>query len=63
MKSDATGLFSQKVSTSLGFITCTELRYDEYVDENNKRIFSVEPPHESFKLMCKILDDEHVTSF
>lgn len=63
MKSDATGLFSQKVSNALGFKTMLELHYNEYVDENNEPIFPVEAPHKSFKIMCKVLDGEHVTSF
>lgn len=66
MKSDATGLFSQKVQASIGFKPCLELRYDEYCDENNQPIFAVEPPHEVFKILYKYLDDdndEHVTSF
>lgn len=64
MKSDATGLFSQRVQTSLGFKPCLELRYDEYCDENKKPIFVVEPPHEVFQILYKYLDDdENVTSF
>lgn len=63
MKSDATGLYSQKISESMGFITCAEIRYNEYTDKNNCPIFAVEPPHESLKIMYKLLDEEEVTPF
>lgn len=63
MKLDATSLFTQKVSASLGYLMRSEYRYDEYVDENNERIFDVEPPHESSKIMYKLLNDERITAF
>lgn len=63
MKTDATGLFSQKISESLGFVTCSEVRYNEYTDSNNCTIFEVESPHESLKIMFKLLDQEHATPF
>lgn len=63
LKMDATSMFTQKVAASLGYLTRSEYRYDEYVDENNERIFDVEPPHQSNKIMYKLLDDEHMTAF
>lgn len=66
LKADGTGYFSQRVHASAGFEKRYELRYDEYVDENQVPVFSVEPPHESIQILYKCLDvddDEHVTSF
>lgn len=62
MKSDATGLFSQKVATSLGFKTVSEQLYTEYLDENNEQIFNVSPPHKSLKIMYKLLNDVDLSS-
>lgn len=57
MKADATGLFSQKIICSLGFRTLVESRYDEYMDEaTDHPVFTVEPPHESLKIMYKWID-------
>lgn len=63
LKMDATSFFTQKVATSLGYTMRSEYRYDEYVDDNNERIFDVEPPHQSNKIMYKLLGDERVTAF
>lgn len=63
LKSDATGLFSQRVNESLGFVTCVEIRYDDYKDENNCQVFVVDAPHECLKIMYKVLDEEEVTTF
>lgn len=62
MKSDATGLFSQKVATSLGFVAISEQPYTEYLDENNEPIFNVSPPHKSLKIMYKLLTDIDASS-
>lgn len=57
MKADATGLFSQKISASLGFGTLIEFRYDEFVEETTGcPVFNVSPPHESLKIMYKWID-------
>lgn len=57
MKADATGLFSQKISSSLGFSTLVEIRYDEFIDaETGYPVFHVDPPHESLKIMFKWID-------
>lgn len=63
MKSDATGLFSQKISESLGFVTCSEISYDQYTDDNNCPVFPVEPPHKSLKIMYKVISPEEITQF
>lgn len=63
LKMDATSMFTQKVAASLGYLTRSEYRYDEYLDEYNERIFDVEEPHQSNKIMYKLLEDEHITSF
>lgn len=63
LKLDATSLFTQKVSASLGYQMRSEYRYDEYVNEKNERVFDVEPPHESCKTMYKLVGDEHITAF
>ncbi|XP_065092277.1 arylalkylamine N-acetyltransferase 1 isoform X2 [Ochlerotatus camptorhynchus] len=56
MKTDATGAFSQRVVSSLGFITKSELNYADYLDENGEQTFVVEPPHEKLKIMCKVIN-------
>lgn len=56
MKTDATGLFSQKISASIGFSTFTEVQYDRYLDRDGRIVFVVDPPHDRLKVMCKILE-------
>lgn len=56
VKLDATSLFTQKLSATLGFITASEKRFDEYRNENGEVIIQVEPPHVSTKIMYKLLD-------
>lgn len=56
MKTDATGAFSQRVVSSLGFITKCEINYTDYLDENGEQIFVVDPPHEKLKIMCKVIN-------
>ena len=56
MKADATGLFSQNVLSSIGFSAISELRYDSYKDKNGETIFTIEPPHETLKIMFKLLE-------
>lgn len=65
IKMDATSLFTQRVAASLDYQMRSEYRYDEYLDENNQQIFHVESPHESNKIMYKLLgdDDERITAF
>lgn len=54
MKADATGLFSQKISMSFGFIPCLELPYDSYKDKSGNPIFKTDPPHDQLKIMYKL---------
>lgn len=57
MKADATGLFSQKITSSLGFNTLFEIRYEDNIDEETgDPVFAVDPPHESLKIMYKWID-------
>lgn len=55
MKADATGLFSQKISSSLGFKTLVEVRYDSYI-EDGVPVFRVAAPHVSLKIMYKCIN-------
>lgn len=63
IKSDATSFITYKICAPLGFVVCSEKRFDEYLDANGEQIFHTESPHESNKILCKLLDHEHVTSF
>ncbi|XP_055593344.1 arylalkylamine N-acetyltransferase 1 [Uranotaenia lowii] len=56
MKTDATGAFSQRVVSSLGFVTKCEIKYTDYLDEQGDQIFVVEQPHEKLKIMCKAIN-------
>lgn len=56
MKTDATGLFSQKISASIGFSTFSEVQYDRYLDQDGGIVFVVDPPHDKLKVMCKLLE-------
>ncbi|XP_052871208.1 arylalkylamine N-acetyltransferase 1-like [Anopheles cruzii] len=55
MKTDATGLFSQRVASSLGFTDRHEVKYDEYLDEHGRPVFHVGAPHDRLKIMYKTL--------
>ncbi|KAK6645366.1 hypothetical protein RUM43_001642 [Polyplax serrata] len=54
MRADATALFSQRVFEKYGFTTLKEVSYNEYPSKEAP-LFTVEPPHKSFKLMVKQL--------
>ncbi|XP_054263365.1 arylalkylamine N-acetyltransferase 1-like [Macrosteles quadrilineatus] len=56
IKGDATGMFSQKILISLGFELVHELKYADHVDENGDQIFKTPAPHESLKIMVKLLE-------
>lgn len=56
MKADATGLFSQRISTSFGFSPCLELPYNTYTDKQGDPIFNVDPPHDNLKIMYKLIN-------
>ncbi|GAB0098972.1 uncharacterized protein DMENIID0001_147870 [Sergentomyia squamirostris] len=54
MKSDATGLFSQKIFSSLGFATKAEYSYG--VENGRMADLKVDPPHEKLKIMYKLIE-------
>ncbi|XP_053677367.1 arylalkylamine N-acetyltransferase 1 [Anopheles nili] len=55
MKTDATGMFSQRVASSLGFLTRHEVKYEDYLDQNGDPVFQVGAPHDRLKIMYKAL--------
>ena len=56
MKTDATGLFSQRVASSLGYVTRHEVKYEDYLDQDGVHpVFRVGPPHDRLKIMYKTL--------
>lgn len=55
MKADATGIFSQKIFRSQGYVILHELYYDKYTDEMGKPILQVCSPHLKAELLCKCL--------
>ncbi|XP_063221433.1 uncharacterized protein LOC134530495 [Bacillus rossius redtenbacheri] len=55
-KEDATGFFSQRVAESVGLRAVSELKYCEHIaPETGEAVFKTQPPHESLKIMVKIL--------
>jgi len=56
IKADCTGLFSQKITASLGYILVHERYYDKYLNDKGERIIPVEPPHEKLQIKYKKLD-------
>lgn len=56
LKIDATGYFSQRISSSMNFDTLSEVLYDNYLNDAGLPIFRVPPPHEKFKIMFKVLN-------
>ena len=56
LKTDATGVFSQKIFASLGYDTISEVQYNSLLDDDyNTQIFNVAEPHSSLKIMVKEL--------
>ncbi|XP_017067647.1 dopamine N-acetyltransferase [Drosophila eugracilis] len=55
LKADATGIFSQKIFRSHGFIVFSEQPYDKYTDENGKVILPVESPHIKLQQLYKTI--------
>lgn len=55
VKGDATSLFSQRSLISLDFVTIRELRYDMYEKNDELPLCNVAAPHETFKLMTKLI--------
>ncbi|KAJ8968896.1 hypothetical protein NQ317_008833 [Molorchus minor] len=58
MKVDATSLFTQKISESFGLTVEKSVKYGEYTDENGKKIYDTQPPHDYYKVMVKQLPDK-----
>lgn len=54
-KVDATSYFSQKASESLGLVTVQQVKYSDYKDDKGNFIFFTKPPHDSLKVMIKLL--------
>lgn len=52
---DATSLFTQKVAESHGFTVAKSVKYGDYKDENGKKIYDTQSPHDYYKVMIKLL--------
>ncbi|XP_017778189.1 PREDICTED: uncharacterized protein LOC108563894 [Nicrophorus vespilloides] len=59
MKVDATSRFSQRVAESLGMSTAKAVKYSEFKDEKGQSIYSIQPPHEYYKVMIKELSPKN----
>uniref|UniRef100_A0A0A9WWT0 aralkylamine N-acetyltransferase n=1 Tax=Lygus hesperus TaxID=30085 RepID=A0A0A9WWT0_LYGHE len=55
-KTDTTGMFSQKTLLKLGHEPILEKKYEDILSEDGERVFNTSPPHESLKIMIKILE-------
>ncbi|XP_071441430.1 arylalkylamine N-acetyltransferase-like 2 isoform X2 [Hetaerina americana] len=55
IKADTTGNFSQKMAAHSGLEPIHTVMYDEYKDSDGKIIFPTSPPHDSLKIMVKLL--------
>ncbi|BET01089.1 unnamed protein product [Nesidiocoris tenuis] len=55
-KTDTTGLFSQRTLLKLGHEPILEKRYEDILSPEGERIFNTSPPHDSFKIMIKVLE-------
>lgn len=53
-KTDATGIFSQKIFKSNGFCVVVEKLYDKYVDSHGEAILKVQPPHIKLQILYKL---------
>lgn len=56
LKGEATGLFSQKILLSENFVPISEALYAHRRNPDGSPMFPVHPPHESLKIMMKILE-------
>ncbi|XP_055695721.1 arylalkylamine N-acetyltransferase 1 isoform X2 [Lutzomyia longipalpis] len=54
MKTDATGLFSQKTFSTLGYSTKSEYCYS--LENGRSPDFMVDPPHDKLKIMYKVIE-------
>lgn len=55
LKVDATSLFTQKVAESNGFSVEKSVKYGDFKDDNGKKIYDTESPHDYYKVMIKKL--------
>ncbi|XP_046382894.1 uncharacterized protein LOC124153643 isoform X1 [Ischnura elegans] len=55
IKADTTGRFSQKMAAQSGLEPIHTVMYDTYRDSDGKVIFPTSPPHDSLKIMVKLL--------
>lgn len=55
LKGEATGLFSQKILLSEQFVPISEAMYSDKFNADGTPMFPVQPPHESLKIMVKVL--------
>lgn len=55
LKGEATGLFSQKILLSDQFVAVNEVLYASKVNADGTPMFPVQAPHESLKIMIKVL--------
>nr|CAH7738114.1 unnamed protein product [Callosobruchus chinensis] len=61
MKVDATSLFTQKVCESFGLKVVKSVRYGDFKDDDGKKIYDTQPPHDYYKLMVKELTGKRST--
>lgn len=55
-KTDATGIFSQKIMKSNGFNVILEKYYDKYVNPCGEPILHVQSPHIKLQILYKLID-------
>lgn len=55
-KTDATGMFSQKIMKSNGFDIVLEKYYDKYVNASGEPILHVQSPHIKLQILYKTID-------
>ncbi|XP_072396820.1 arylalkylamine N-acetyltransferase 1-like [Diabrotica undecimpunctata] len=53
MKVDATSLFTQKICEAFGFESIKSVCYADYKDENGRKMYDTESPHDYYKVMVK----------
>ncbi|CAG9823042.1 unnamed protein product [Phaedon cochleariae] len=55
LKVDATSLFTQRICESFGLTVEKTVRYHDFHDENGRKIYDTESPHDFYKVMVKRL--------
>lgn len=58
LKGEATGLFSQKILLAGHFEPISEAPYADMRNADGSAMFAVQPPHESLKIMMKVLPED-----